>query len=830
MGDDASAPRTPLPPGIPRTMTRRNIQELLLSHGKVRVGAGSYVRVQRSKGEVIGFRASPDGARKNEKFSKTLDAAMSFLAESATGVVSGNQRRTSSVPSLSQIEQRKHALKRALTARRRQRMTRKKRRRIRQQRNLGAKATELLLFEKVVEEWCSDAKKAESEAKALGFSVSHFNKRLHLIRSVMKHVHVFNFTTAIRLAATGSGITRKTAKAIVHQFVSNNDTAAGKFSKCFASKSGRQNALSRLGLEQKAREWVWDKCSKKKKVTTRSFRLFLNTELLNTYNIKIKSLDQTHKLLKYIGFSYKRKKKGVYIDGHNRPDVREYFEKVYAPRIKKTAERAPVRVPAHLAAVHAPQMWHPACARVVRPANHEIASPSIHPAAWTIKGVGADLPHVDLFVWKDKKNPNGLAREEINEVGGVLSLYHPEDADVNILVSQDESTIYANEEHSAAWGDETTQLCQAKSRGKGGMFSAYLTEQNSFPIVTDEKIERNRAFRAQQRLPCLNYENVATKFTKYGDELLPQHQVKGRRGKGKLLTPIPAVEWLEFGGAKWWDNDDTVKQLKRVDVALHVAYDELIHRLFGGRRAHFTYLFDWSTNHHAFEKGALVASKLNRGPSGGQPRMHDTVVSYNDLGVEHTLNPVEGGYFQRMVFEEGDVHFIEDRELGAGDPLIGQPKGAEQILIERGINTEDLVMNDKNDATRSMVAILSKHTDFKNEESVVEKAIGEMGGTCIFLPKFHAPCNAIEYIWGNWKFRARDIFDGSTALWRKTSWKELMATKLDFVRKSFRKARDFFRALDDGENAITMKQWVRNFKSKRHYTSHIRPPPSEYKE
>jgi hypothetical protein len=35
----------------------------------------------------------------------------------------------------------------------------------------------------------------------------------------------------------------------------------------------------------------------------------------------------------------------------------------------------------------------------------------------------------------------------------------------------------------------------------------------------------------------------------------------------------------------------------------------------------------------------------------------------------------------------------------------------------------------------------------------------ELGGLCTWLPKFHAPCNGIEYVWGNGKKRNRKMCD-----------------------------------------------------------------------
>ena len=57
----------------------------------------------------------------------------------------------------------------------------------------------------------------------------------------------------------------------------------------------------------------------------------------------------------------------------------------------------------------------------------------------------------------------------------------------------------------------------------------------------------------------------------------------------------------------------------------------------------------------------------------------------------------------------------------------------------------------KHDLSLSVVHVLSQMSDFKSEKCQLEKGIEAAGGFCIWLPKFHACCNAIEYVWGNRK-------------------------------------------------------------------------------
>jgi hypothetical protein len=79
------------------------------------------------------------------------------------------------------------------------------------------------------------------------------------------------------------------------------------------------------------------------------------------------------------------------------------------------------------------------------------------------------------------------------------------------------------------------------------------------------------------------------------------------------------------------------------------------------------FIFDCSSAHEAFAVDALVAHKMNRSPGGKQPKMHATI------------NPATGER-QSMVFELGD-----DAVDSEGKSLVGQPKGMEQVLRERGL-------------------------------------------------------------------------------------------------------------------------------------------------
>jgi len=205
-----------------------------------------------------------------------------------------------------------------------------------------------------------------------------------------------------------------------------------------------------------------------------------------------------------------------------------------------------------------------------------------------------------------------------------------------------------------------------------------------------------------------------------------------------------------------------------------------------------------------------------------------------------------------------------ERTLAADDPLIGAAKGAMQIIRERGrhvprmsmkgpvikggdeehADEEEMLEGDelgeecvgegegkekmKRDLTLSVVHVLAEMSDFTTEKCLLEKAITNAGGLCIWLPKFHAPCNAIEYVWGNGKRRYREECDFTMATLRTSAFRAMMTTERATVRKYFRKSRAYQNALREGADTFSMHQQVAKVKKER-YVSHRRPAPSHFK-
>ena len=124
------------------------------------------------------------------------------------------------------------------------------------------------------------------------------------------------------------------------------------------------------------------------------------------------------------------------------------------------------------------------------------------------------------------------------------------------------------------------------------------------------------------------------------------------------------------------------------------------------------------------------------------------------------------GAVQDLLFKQGDAI------LASGYPADpSEAKGVEQVLRERGLFDHVMTLNGgkgKDEAT-SMVARLERCLDLKVPMTLLEKKIEERGHLCVFGPKFHCECSAIELLWGCGKFDLCSRCDYSSQSLRRKS-------------------------------------------------------------
>ena len=186
-----------------------------------------------------------------------------------------------------------------------------------------------------------------------------------------------------------------------------------------------------------------------------------------------------------------------------------------------------------------------------------------------------------------------------------------------------------------------------------------------------------------------------------------------------------------------------------------------------------------SCGHTAFAEDALIASKMNKGPGGKQPKMRDTVWN---------------GQPQTMTLPDG------------------RPKGAALVLEERGYNTRGMKLGE-------MRAILADHDGFKKEKCRVDTSLSNSGHTCVFIPKFHCELNPIERVWSQSKRCTRAYCDYTIASLRRSIPLGLKSVTKENIANYVRRCRNYMFAYLEGSGVGHEK--IKFYKSAS-YSSHRR--------
>jgi hypothetical protein len=353
-----------------------------------------------------------------------------------------------------------------------------------------------------------------------------------------------------------------------------------------------------------------------------------------------------------------------------------------------------------------------------------------------------------------------------------------------ILVTHDESTFNANDSTSYSWKKAGTEWLKPKSKGKGIMISEFLCA-------------------AHGRL----------------------HYLDDSSGSPEVVY---ATEVIKYGSGKsddgWWNAEKMVEQTKKAI--------SIFEKAFSGDIAVFA--FDNSSGHACKAKDALVANRMNLNPDGKQAVLRNT--EWGD------------GHKQSMVFEEGDKEWGSDEPIA--EELLGEAKGMRRILQERGLwreglkkqcgrekkkggkkrsNFEERVFQETMEQYQARIAdrcevgkdyyalqILEAQDDFKNEVSLLETVIRQVGHEVIFYPKFHCELNYIEYYWAELKRYTRANCKYTFTELEKTVIEAMDSVELKTIRRFAMRSKRWMMAYMNG---LTEEQ--RAFAEKK-YRSHRR--------
>ena len=304
----------------------------------------------------------------------------------------------------------------------------------------------------------------------------------------------------------------------------------------------------------------------------------------------------------------------------------------------------------------------------------------------------------------------------------------------------DESAYNTTEDTPMLWGEKGKLPIKPKGKGSSIMVSEFIAKKDGYLALSDQQYE-------------LKVANTAGGIKK------------------------SALALLEIGENRegYWTGQRFMEQVTKAVKIAEVKYPT-------SQGYHHIWCFDHSCNHTAFAEDALIASKMNKGPGGKQPKMRDTVWN----GQPQTMNLPDG-----------------------------RPKGAALVLEERGYNTSGMKLED----TR---AILADHDDFKNEKCHVDRFLSNIGHTCVFIPKFHCELNPIERVWAQSKRYTRAYCDYTIGSLRRSIPLGLKSVSKENIVNYVRHCRNYMFAYLEGSNVgKELEEKIKFYKSVS-YTSHRR--------
>ena len=335
-------------------------------------------------------------------------------------------------------------------------------------------------------------------------------------------------------------------------------------------------------------------------------------------------------------------------------------------------------------------------------------------------------------------------RMETYDIDDVTIVVPPVDAPTAeykrlVMVTHDECTFYANDGKNVLWLRDDETVLRNKNPGRSIMVSEF-------------------------QCPCHGTMRGIVKDANGNDVAATSRQ-------------------LFFAGGKqdgWWTSDNLVAQLKDQAIPLF----EQMHPGCQG-----VFLFDQSSNHKAWARDALVATRLAYKPydiavdgvenPGIKYRFKDTSFP----SIEDPNSMINQSFYATEVREKkkkkktnefGEVVYAKRK--GTQTEVVTFFKGIERIMIERGFWTKADVARAKKRKTRSSktntaikcilgpcsdgpsdstwccaVHILQDEPDFKAQKSALHEVLHAAGHIYELYPKFHCETNWIERYWGQAK-------------------------------------------------------------------------------
>jgi hypothetical protein len=526
---------------------------------------------------------------------------------------------------------------------------------------------------------------------------------------------------------------------------------------------------------------------------------------MEEHNLSSLSIPTCWRWMHRLGFKHCEQRKGYYVDGHERSDVKEsrkIFCEIYLMDIE------------------------PRCLRWIHVSQRELETThNVLHAEFGYRYLNDTGEvyvefHIDYVASQNNEDVDLLLDRDPK-----MSVRAPVNSKPVEIFGQDESVFSQFMFPTKSWvGPNQERGLFPKSLGEGLMISAFVSRDSGFGMsLTVEQ---------------LNEVNIMRQGQDYIDKVAAT-QINSTAAKPPLKE-TPFVRSLLIGATKggYWNSFHMALQLEDVVDCLKIVRPGF----------DFVFLFDHSQGHARKKDGALDTSSMSRSFGGVQAPMRSSKIVDGCLGPYNSTLSI--GDIQSMVFDDNHdgpwwITTAEGREARrydvlhaspdgvapklanrtkqqlanalrdeAGitvDPLRpmseikeyaerhginlqyektrvtegwqGKPKGLLQILWERGwidpckcttfrndktagriVNTSFYTINGRKDMqtgqlveSSSLRVLMGQCTDFQEEETALQHLGSQLGLRVLFTPKFHCEFagEGIEYNWAHAKAKMR---------------------------------------------------------------------------
>ena len=549
---------------------------------------------------------------------------------------------------------------------------------------------------------------------------------------------------------------------------------------------------------------------------------FSMDDLFRMYNLKTLNVKTIQNWMNRLGFKYEPRKKSYYVDTHETPENVAYRSKF----ISKYFE---YELLAH--------RWHTISSqerdRMIKDGDIGIDTGYMYTSS---DGSIRYEYHID-------DHPSFQKACKDLRFGGNLSVRKPEDKKKIMMLGQDEAIMRRNLFSLFSWTlPDGAKALLPKDEGQGIMVSAFTSREIGFGFSVPPE--------------CLDEINKIRDGTHYSDRQAAL-LLYGTSKKQKLESS-PFVRELDYGknNEGYWTYDHMVIQLEDCIDVLKFMFPDF----------DFLFFLDHSNGHDRMRPNGLNLNKVSMKFAGKQPEMRSSVLTSSCFGPFHDDSyALQVGSEQKMQFSENDPgpfylaeheriqrrHDIDTGTTRTRDVLkadlikalrtkikdpcgskeklqeiakayniptqfeerkilegwVGRPKGALQILYERGwIEPNKAHLYSKNgrkgpDGSNqySIKALMEMQEDFTQELTLLQYHASLLGVTIERTPKCHPEIagEGIEYNWALSKteYRKSPVKEKKC----KESFKKLVRKCMDNktilslsrVRSCSRKARDY---------------------------------------